>query len=242
MSTARSACRNTRRSTARHCTKVDATLAPLPVYLGALGMPGMTAYFGLLDVGKPQAGRDRRRLRCCRRGRHGRRADREDQGLPRRRHRRRRGEVRLPARDLGFDAAIDYKSEDVKKALRQHCPKGINVYFDNVGGDILDAALTQLARNARIVICGAISQYNSDQRREGSGELHVAAGQSREHDRHGGVRLRRSLCGGDARDGGLDRRRQAQVARRHRRRARDVSGDAAQAVQGREHGKLVLKV
>jgi NADPH-dependent curcumin reductase CurA len=64
-------------------------------------------------------------------------------------------------RELGFDAAIDYKSEDVKRALRQHCPKGVDVYFDNVGGEILDIALTQLARNARIVICGAISQYNS---------------------------------------------------------------------------------
>jgi NADPH-dependent curcumin reductase CurA len=63
--------------------------------------------------------------------------------------------------ELGFDAAIDYKSQDVKKSLRAHCPKGVDVYFDNVGGDILDAVLTQLARNARIVICGAISQYNS---------------------------------------------------------------------------------
>jgi NADPH-dependent curcumin reductase CurA len=62
---------------------------------------------------------------------------------------------------LGFDAAIDYKSEDVKKSLRQHCPQGVDVYFDNVGGHILDIVLTQLARKARIIICGAISQYNS---------------------------------------------------------------------------------
>jgi NADPH-dependent curcumin reductase CurA len=62
---------------------------------------------------------------------------------------------------LGFDAAIDYKSEDVKKALRKHCPEGLNVYFDNVGGTILEAALANLARGARIVICGAISQYNN---------------------------------------------------------------------------------
>jgi NADPH-dependent curcumin reductase CurA len=65
------------------------------------------------------------------------------------------------AKDLGFDAAIDYKNEEVTKALRQHCPKGADVYFDNVGGDILDAVLAQLARGARIALCGAISQYNS---------------------------------------------------------------------------------
>jgi len=68
---------------------------------------------------------------------------------------------RYIVRELGFDAAIDYKAEDVTKALREHCPRGIDVYFDNVGGDILDAALARLARGARIIICGAISQYNN---------------------------------------------------------------------------------
>jgi hypothetical protein len=63
--------------------------------------------------------------------------------------------------ELGFDAAIDYKGEDVGNALRKHCPEGVDVYFDNVGGDILDAALARLARGARVVICGAISQYNN---------------------------------------------------------------------------------
>src|SRR5260370_2390841 len=63
--------------------------------------------------------------------------------------------------ELGFDAWIDYKSQNVALELRKHCPKGVDVYFDNVGGDILDAALAQLARGARVVICGAISQYNS---------------------------------------------------------------------------------
>jgi NADPH-dependent curcumin reductase CurA len=62
---------------------------------------------------------------------------------------------------LGFDATIDYKSDDVTKALRQQCPDGIDVYFDNVGGETLDAALANLARGARVVICGAISQYNA---------------------------------------------------------------------------------
>ena len=89
--------------------------------------------------------------------------------------------------DLGFDAAIDYKSEDVRKSLQKHCPKGIDVYFDNVGGDILDAALTQLARGARMVDLRrdlAILQYHADQR---PFELSFAAGQSRQHERHGRV-------------------------------------------------------
>lgn len=142
-------------------SKVDPSVAPLPVYLGTLGMPGMTAYFGLLDIGKPQAGEtvvvsgaagavgtvvgQIAKIKGCR-----------VVGIA-------GGKQKCDylTQTLGFDAAIDYKSDDVKKALRQHCPKGVDVYFDNVGGDILDIVLTQLARKARIVICGAISQYNS---------------------------------------------------------------------------------
>lgn len=63
--------------------------------------------------------------------------------------------------ELGFDAAIDYRADGVGKALRRHAPDGIDVYFDNVGGDILDAALTRLAMHARVVVCGAISQYDN---------------------------------------------------------------------------------
>lgn len=142
-------------------TKVDPSVAPLPVYLGALGMPGMTAYFGLLEIGKPQPGQtvvvsgaagavgtvvgQIAKIKGCR-----------AVGIA-------GGKEKCDflTQTLGFDAAIDYKSEDVKKALRQHCPSGVDVYFDNVGGDILDAVLTQLARKARIIICGAISQYNN---------------------------------------------------------------------------------
>jgi NADPH-dependent curcumin reductase CurA len=142
-------------------TKLDAGKVSLPTYLGALGMPGMTAYFGLLDIGKPQAGEtvvvsgaagavgtvvgQIAKIKGCR-----------VVGIA-------GGAAKCEylVRELGFDAAIDYKSEDVKKALKQHCPKGVNVYFDNVGGEILDIVLTQLTRHARIVICGAISQYNS---------------------------------------------------------------------------------
>ena len=148
-------------SNGKGITKVNAGAIPLPVYLGTLGMPGMTAYFGLLDIGQPQPGQtvvvsgaagavgtvvgQIAKIKGC--------TVVGIAGGPEK--------CGYVVKDLGFDAAIDYKSEDVRKALQQDCPKGIDVYFDNVGGDILDAALTQLARGARIVICGAISQYNN---------------------------------------------------------------------------------
>jgi NADPH-dependent curcumin reductase len=142
-------------------SKVDPSLVALPTYLGTLGMTGMTAYFALLDVGKPNAGDtvlvsgaagavgsiagQIARIKGCR-----------VIGIAGGQEK-----CRWLTDELGFDAAIDYKSEDVRDALRKHAPKGIDVYFDNVGGDILDAALTRLARGARIIICGAISQYNA---------------------------------------------------------------------------------
>jgi NADPH-dependent curcumin reductase CurA len=141
--------------------KVDPRVAPLPVYLGTLGMPGMTAYFGLLDIGKPQPGDtvvvsgaagavgsvvgQIAKIKGCRAVGIAGGADK----------------CRYLTEELGFDAAIDYKSGDIKEGLRQHCPKGVDVYFDNVGGDILDTVLTRISRGARIVICGAISQYNN---------------------------------------------------------------------------------
>ncbi len=141
--------------------KVDAGEIPLTTFLGALGMPGVTAYFGLLDVGAAKEGEtvvvsgaagavgsvvgQIAKIKGCRVV----------------------GIAGGPEKcawivdELGFDAAIDYKNEDVGEALRKHCPEGIDVYFDNVGGEILDAALARLARGARVVICGAISQYNN---------------------------------------------------------------------------------
>jgi NADPH-dependent curcumin reductase CurA len=142
-------------------SKVDPRLAPLPVFLGTLGMPGLTAYFGLLEVGQPKPGEtvvvsgaagavgaivgQIAKIKGCRVVGIAGGAEK----------------CRYLVDELGFDAVIDYKSEDVRAALHQHCPQGIDVYFDNVGGDILDAVLTKLARHARIVICGAISQYNN---------------------------------------------------------------------------------
>ena len=198
-----------------------------PTYLGVLGMPGMTAYFGLLDVGKPKAGEtvvvsgaagavgsvvgQIAKIKGCRViGIAGGEA-----------------KTRLLVDEFGFDAAIDYKREDVRKALRAHCPKGLDVYFDNVGMPILDAALANLALRARIVICGAISQYNTTGRVEGPSNYLAL------------LVARASMTGmvvfdyadryarGGARNGGLDGGRQAEVARDGRRRFRDVSADAA---------------
>ena len=89
-------------------------------------------------------------------------------------------------KEIGFDGVIDYKAENVLAALRQHCPKGIDVFFDNVGGDILDAALANLSApcHGRDLWCDfAIQQYDSGQR---SVELSFPVSESSEHDRYGG--------------------------------------------------------
>jgi NADPH-dependent curcumin reductase len=148
-------------SDGRGVFKVDPSLAPLETYLGTLGMTGMTAYFGLFDVGKLREGEtvvvsgaagavgsvagQIAKIKGCRViGIAG--GEEKCQWL---------GEA------LGFDATIDYKTQDVRRALREQAPDRVDVYFDNVGGEILDAVLTRLARGARVVICGAVSQYNA---------------------------------------------------------------------------------
>nr|WP_262914345.1 NADP-dependent oxidoreductase [Tenacibaculum aquimarinum] len=141
--------------------KVDDKLAPMPMYIGTLGMPGMTAYFGITQVGKIKegdivlvsgaagavgsvVGQIAKIKGCTVIGIAG-------------------GKEKCDylVNELGFDGAIDYKSDNLYEALKEKCPKGIDVYFDNVGGEILDAALTKLRMHARVVICGAISQYNN---------------------------------------------------------------------------------
>ncbi len=141
--------------------KVDAKLAPLPLFISALGMPGMTAYFGLLDIGNPQPGQTV--VVSAASGAVGALVGQ----IAKIKGARVVGLAGGPEKCkyvtdvLGFDACIDYKNEDVGKGLTKACPKGIDVYFDNVGGEILDAALARLARKARVIICGAISVYNS---------------------------------------------------------------------------------
>lgn len=147
--------------------KVSPQLASLPTYLGTLGITGLTAYFGLLRIGAPKAGETLvvsgaagavgmvvgqigKILGCRVIGIAGEKEKCE-----------------YVVQELGFDACINYKVENVGKALRQHCPQGIDIYFDNVGGDILDMVLTQINKFARIPLCGAISQYNSTEEIKG---------------------------------------------------------------------------
>jgi len=153
------------RSDGTGVTKLDPLLAPLSSYLAALGIPGLTAYFGLLDVGRPRAADtvvvsgaagavgsvtgQIAKIKGCR--------VIGIAGGP--------DKCRWITADLGFDGAIDYKSQDIERALRESAPEGVDIFFDNVGGEILDAVLTRLARGARIVLSGGVSQYNAQQPR-----------------------------------------------------------------------------
>jgi NADPH-dependent curcumin reductase len=147
---------------AKGLTKADTELAPLPKWLSVLGMPGLTAYFGLLDIGRPEPGQTV--VVSAAAGAVGSLVGQiaKLQGA------RAVGIAGGPEKcarltgEFGFDAAIDYKNADVRAGLREACPDRIDVYFDNVGGAILDAALARLAFRGRVVICGAISQYNAD--------------------------------------------------------------------------------
>jgi len=143
---------------------VDPGIAPLSAYLGVLGMPGLTAYFGLLDIGQPQPGEtvlvsaaagavgsivgQIAKLQGCRVvGVAG-----TDE------------KVRLVALELGFDAAFNYRGvENYAAKLKDICPAGIDVYFDNVGGDLTDAVFQVMNVHARVCVCGQISQYNLDE-------------------------------------------------------------------------------
>jgi NADPH-dependent curcumin reductase len=147
--------------------RIDTSLAPAPTHLGVLGISGLTAYFGLLDIGRPEPGQtvvvsgaagsvgsvvgQIAKIKGCR-----------AIGIA-------GGEekCRWLVDELGFDGAIDYKAGNVRAELKRHAPDGVDVFFDNVGGDILDTVLLRLARGARVVICGAISQYNATERPQG---------------------------------------------------------------------------
>ena len=148
---------------AKEASKVEQTRAPLSYYLGLLGMPGMTAYFGLKELGQPKAGEtvvvsaasgavgsvvgQLAKL-------WGARAVGIAGG---------REKCDYVKNELGFDACIDYKAGALREQLKETCPKGVDVYFDNVGAEILDTLLTRLNLFGRVVVCGMIADYNATQ-------------------------------------------------------------------------------
>jgi NADPH-dependent curcumin reductase len=141
--------------------RVDPNLVPLSAYLGAVGMPGVTAWYGLLEIGQPKAGEtvvvsaasgavgsvvgQIAKMRDCR-----------VVGIAGGREK-----CDYVVHELGFDACVDYKTGDLHEALKAATPKGVDVYFDNVGGPVLDTVLRRLNAFARIPLCGLISGYNA---------------------------------------------------------------------------------
>ena len=154
--------------------KADPSLAPISTSLGVLGMPGLTAYFGLLDLGKPKAGEtvlvsgaagavgslvgQIARIQGCRAvGIAG--AD---------------DKIRWLTEELGFDAAFNYKTvepREYRATIAALCPQGVDIYFDNVGGPITDAVFPAINLRARIVICGQIHHYNDEKAAQGPRHL-----------------------------------------------------------------------
>ncbi len=141
--------------------KIDPSVAPISTSLGILGMPGLTAYFGLFEIGRPIPGDtvvvsaasgavgavvgQLAKLSGCRViGIAG-----TDE------------KINYVVDELGFDAGLNYKSEDIPTRLGTLCPDGIDIYWDNVGGDLADAAIEKIASGGRAVICGQIAQYNA---------------------------------------------------------------------------------
>jgi NADPH-dependent curcumin reductase len=146
---------------------------PLTAFLGLLAHIGLTAYFGLLDVGQAKEGETLVVSTAAGAvgsitGQIGKIKGMHVVGLTSTDEK-----CKWIKDDLGYDAAINYKTENVHAALKQHCPKGIDVYFDNVGGEILEAVLNHVNLRARVVLCGAITQYNSDQPAPGPRNLAV---------------------------------------------------------------------
>ncbi|MFB6142327.1 MAG: NADP-dependent oxidoreductase [Halorientalis sp.] len=141
---------------------VDPSIAPVSTALGVVGMPGRTAYFGLLEAGDPSPGDTLVVSGAAGAvgsvvGQIGKLAGCEVVGIAGADEK-----VEWLTEDLGFDAGINYKTEDVPSALDEHCPEGIDVYFDNVGGPITDAVFERLALDARVVVCGQIALYNQE--------------------------------------------------------------------------------
>jgi NADPH-dependent curcumin reductase CurA len=147
-------------TSAKRVRKIDTSLAPASAALGVLGMPGLTASFGLLDIGQPKEGET-----VVVSGAAGAVGMTVGQ-IAKIKGARVVGiagsdeKVQYLKEELGFDAVINYKTDNMKQALREACPNGVDVYFDNVGGEISDFVLRCINKGARIPLCGQIALYN----------------------------------------------------------------------------------
>ena len=141
---------------------VDPDLAPISTSLGVLGMPGLTAWVGVVDIGQAKEGETMFVSGAA--GAVGSTAGQiaKLKGLRVVGSAGSREKIDWLTDELGFDAAFDYHEGDLPSQLREHCPKGIDVYFDNVGGDHLSAALARMRVHGRVALCGAVSQYNQE--------------------------------------------------------------------------------
>ena len=218
--------------------KIDPKLAPVSTALGVLGMPGMTAYTGLLDIGRPQPGEtvvvsaasgavgsvvgQIARLK-------GARAVGIAGGAEK---------CRYVVEELGFDACIDHRAPDLPARLKAACPKGIDVYFENVGGAVFEAVFPLLNNFARVPVCGQIATYNATEMP--AGELRTCRAHARNpHQASDIARLHRLGLRGTprrfpARCVGVAARRPHQIPRGRGRRPRKSAARADRAAAGRE--------
>lgn len=144
-------------------SKVDGTRAPLSYYLGVLGMPGLTAYFGLYEVGHPRAGNTLVVSAASGAvgsvvGQLGKASGCRVVGIA-----GGKAKCQFAVKELGFDACVDYKAGNLGEALAAACPQGIDVYFENVGGEVMDAVMARMNFASRMVVCGLISEYNAEE-------------------------------------------------------------------------------
>ena len=217
--------------------KVREADLPLSLSLGILGLNGVTAYFGLLDLGQPRPGDtvvvstaagavgsavgQIAKLAGCR-----------TVGLT-----GGAAKVKLCREEFGYDAAIDYKAGKLDDALKENCPRGVDVYFDNTAGAISDAVMRQLAIGARIVICGTASVSSWDPPPIRAARRAAYSGQARAHVGLSRLRLSAPLRGGHRAPRGMDSRGPYPLSRGHHRRHRELPGRDCRTLSRREFGQ-----
>jgi NADPH-dependent curcumin reductase CurA len=221
--------------------RLDPKQAPISTALGVLGMPGMTAYVGLLDIGQPKPGETV--VVSAASGAVGSAVGQ----IAKIKGARAVGVAGSPdkcdyvVRELGFDACVNYKKGDLLASLQAACPGGIDVYFENVGGDVLRAVMQLLNQNARLPLCGLISEYNATESTPGPNlrPLLVNRAQIRgfivsDHMARMGDFLKD--CGGWLRDGRLKHREDVVVGLEKAPEA------FIGLLQGKNFGKLLVRV